>query len=680
MIPSALRLRALLFMAALYLVARGHPDVPLGGIPLGQTGAFLLVVIATAALWTRDVSAPPSGRLVTAIAGAVVLKLAIAAVVPQSGWLALYYANDRFKPPWERSTDFRGLGGTRIDRQLAFEEDQFPVHFFNDARFNAGFKREVTEPFSAHWRGYIAAPEPIVIEAASRGDLEIAVDGLRAASDPVTVPAGEHLIDVRYRKPAQTSGQICVMPSDRGALRRWRVGEVTPVPEPAWRRSAARGAIWLAWLLHAVVGAALITGMRLALAAKFRASLALVRSAPVEGWHHWIAPLVLLGLSIQGLWKSRHLANRVWTMTGGDDWTSFEIMARDGLLNGWLMNQGGADTLPFIFYPGYPYFIAAVHALTGESLAGVILVNFVALAVATLLVYSLARMVMSPIAAYVGLAWLLMLEQLDFVRYYTVTLLSENLFLPLVAATIYLLVRFSRDARWRPLCGAAVCGGLATTTRPSMQLYLAIAALLVAVVASRQGWRKAIGAAALFAALSMAAISPITIRNYLVSGSPVLVTAMQGRSFIYYALPEVTPETRKYWEDFSGGNLSAITILLRILWEYPGETLAGWGRKIGFSLGMVHWAEGVSPHPELVVTSLLYIGAIVVLPHSRTWPALMIHAFIFTHLATLLLSLPWNYGYRMLLPIYLLTPIFAGALAASGVERWSRRQLVVAGR
>jgi hypothetical protein len=213
-----------------------------------------------------------------------------------------------------------------------------------------------------------------------------------------------------------------------------------------------------------------------------------------------------------------------------------------------------------------------------------------------------------------------------------------------------------------------------------MQLYLAVATLLVAAAARQHGWRKAIAAAALFAALSMATISPITMRNYVVSGSPVLVTAAQGRSFIYYALPEVTPETRKYWENFTGGNLSSITILLRILWEYPGDTLAGWGRKIGFSLGMVHWADGVSPHPELVVTSLLYLAAIVMLRQSRTLPAWLIHAFIFTHLATLLLSLPWNYGYRLLLPMYLLMPIFVGALLAAPVERRRQRRAAAAAR
>jgi hypothetical protein len=488
------------------------------------------------------------------------------------------------------------------------------------------------------------------------------------------------MIEVRYRKPAQTSGRLHLMPQEQGHVRPWRVGEVTPLAQPPWRRSAARVAVWVAWLLHGVAAVAVLVGTRRALAAKIRASMSATRKAPAEGLHHWVMPAVVLGLTLQGVWKSRRLVDHVWTLTGGDDWLAFEIMARDALLNGWLMNQAGGDTLPFIFYPGYPYFLAAAHVLTGESLAGVILLNFIVLAVATVLVYTLARSLTAPIGAYLAVAWLLLVQQLAFVRYYTVTLLSENLFFPLVAATIYLLVRFSRTGQWRPLCGAAVCGGLATVTRPSMQLYLAAASLLAAAAVVRRGWRTALGAAVLFMALAMATISPITIRNYVVSGSPVLVTAAQGRSFIYYALPQVTPQTKKYFEDFAGGNLSSITMLVRIFWEYPGETLGGWVHKIGFSLGMVHWAEGISPHPELVATSILYLAAIVILRPSRSLPALMIHAFVFTHLATLLLSLPWNYGYRLVLPMYLLMPIFAGALLAVPVERWWQRRTAAAVR
>jgi 4-amino-4-deoxy-L-arabinose transferase-like glycosyltransferase len=81
----------------------------------------------------------------------------------------------------------------------------------------------------------------------------------------------------------------------------------------------------------------------------------------------------------------------------------------------------------------------------GDSLAGVILINFLCLALATVLVHGIARRLTSDRAALLAVAWLLVLEQLDFVRYYTVTLLSENLFFLLVALTCLLLVRFTLE-------------------------------------------------------------------------------------------------------------------------------------------------------------------------------------------------------------------------------------------
>ena len=210
------------------------------------------------------------------------------------------------------------------------------------------------------------------------------------------------------------------------------------------------------------------------------------------------------------------------------------------------------------------------------------------------------------------MAWLLVLEQLDFVRYYTVTLLSENLFFLLVAATLYLFVRFANRGGWVWLAGAAVCGGLATGTRPTMLLYLPLAILLAAVIAMRRdGWRAAAGAGLLVASLWLVGVAPFTLRNYLVSGTPVLVTAGQGRTFLDYNLPPGTNEENgKYFQSFTGTNAAALKTLLWILWDHPSYTLRNWGHKIGFSLGMTHWM-GLAPHPEFVLTSLLYLAAII---------------------------------------------------------------------
>jgi len=75
-------------------------------------------------------------------------------------------------------------------------------------------------------------------------------------------------------------------------------------------------------------------------------------------------------------------------------------------------------------------------------------------------------------------------------------------------------------------------------------------------------------------------------------------------------------------------------------------------------------------HPELVLASAGYLFAIVLLSTARapvTWP---IHAFVAAHLAGLVLTMPSNYGYRLLLPMYVFFPIFASAVAIAAVLRF----------
>jgi 4-amino-4-deoxy-L-arabinose transferase-like glycosyltransferase len=667
-------MRVLVCAAAVYLIAPGHPDLMFGGLPLGQSGTVFLIALIGAWAWTRDVSGRTHSWPVATVGAAIALKLAFAWLAPHSGWLAHYYANDNFAPPAQRSLDFLDLPGTRIDRQLSFVDTEFPVHFFNDRAFSFGLRREATEAFSVHWRGYLHAEDRMVLEPASRGALEVIVDG-QAAPPTVVIEPGEHLVEVKYQKPRGVEGLVRVLPrATNGALRQWRIGEVTPEPQPVSRRRLAGTLSAPALALHVIVLIAILAALGPALSVKASTAWRELRSNPVHGLHHWVAPVVLVGLLVQGLWKSRHLVDHVWTLTGGDDWLQFEVNARDVLLNGWLNDYGLTDGLPFFVYPGYGYFLAAVHAVTGETLAGAILANFAALAGATILAYLLARELVTPLAAYLAVAWLLMLEQLDFVRYYTVTLLSENLFLLLVAATLFALVRFMTGGRWSALVVSGICGGLATATRPTMLLFLPAAVVLLATDGMlRRKSRRGLIAATIVATTWMAAVGPFTLRNYLVTGRPVLVTEGQGQTFVRYNLPPGGKESNvKYYQGFDGSNISAIKTVLRILWDHPAYTLRQWGVKAGFSFGMVHWVDS-KPHPELVLTSAMYFGALVMLASARTIPALAVHLFIATHLATLLLTTPWNYGYRMLLAMFMLMPIFAGALLAKPLEGWLRR-------
>ena len=133
------------------------------------------------------------------------------------------YANDSLQPTLERSTEFLpgALAGraaaTRIDPRLDFRDTQFPVHFFNEYRFAHGFRREVTDPFSVRWTGQFHAFDKLELTLVldARGDADVFVDGRQAigldspsvdgtARGEIRVAAGDHAIEVRYRKPANT--------------------------------------------------------------------------------------------------------------------------------------------------------------------------------------------------------------------------------------------------------------------------------------------------------------------------------------------------------------------------------------------------------------------------------------------------------------------------------------------
>jgi hypothetical protein len=673
-------MRVLVFAAALYLLAPGHPDVILSGVPLGQSGTFLLIALLVAWAWTRDVVVTISPGLIRAFGIAIAVKFALALVVPHSGWIAAYYSNDQLQPPARQSVDFSLPNATRIDRQLSFVDTEFPVHFFNEHGFNFGLRREATEAFSVRWRGYVHAAGPLNVRHDAKGEVQVSVDGAAAAANPIPLGPGDHLIEVEYRKAKVIEGAVHVQPVDAsGNARDWEIGEVTPAPASPARRSAARWLVVIAWGVHLIAAGLLVTGLGPALAAKVRQ----VRSREsIEAAQQCVMPVVILGLTLQGLWKSRHLVDHVFTLTGGDDWLAFEMNARDILFNGWLMPRGSlpGSGLPYREYPAYGYLVAAAHWLTGDSLAGVILINFLCLALATMLVYGIARRVTNERAALVAVAWLLLLEQLDFVRYYTVTLLSENLFFPLVALTVYLFVRFAQSGRWWTVMAGAAAGGLAAATRPTMLLYLPVAMILLPLARlKRDGFAKAALVPLFVVVCWLAAISPFTYRNYVMSGRPVLITEGQAQTFIEYNLPPSPPATRaqneKYLQDFRDSNLSAVIILLRILSDYPMETLSNWGTKAAFGLGMVHWM-GVAnrPHPELIITSVLYLAALLLLREARTAEAWLVHGFIATHLTTLLLTSPGNYGYRMVLSMYLFMVIFVGALLARPIGRWLDRR------
>ena len=175
---------------------------------------------------------------------------------------------------------------------------------------------------------------------------------------------GHHVIEVRYQKPAETA-PLLRLEQTPGKSIAFMNDAITPFetqPSALSRRGVA-----------ASLSAGCCTSPRSsrlhgALAGHSRAMIARAFRSRL------LSSALLLA---QGVWKSQHLVDRVWTMSGGDDWLNYEMSGRDVVLNGLIMSQGGVigRGQPFSLYPGYAYFVAFAHWLTGESIAGVVLVE-----------------------------------------------------------------------------------------------------------------------------------------------------------------------------------------------------------------------------------------------------------------------------------------------------------------
>lgn len=74
----------------------------------------------------------------------------------------------------------------------------------------------------------------------------------------------------------------------------------------------------------------------------------------------------------EACWFAWPWAGRVMVLVGGDDTLTYETYARHIQLDGLLM-PGLLE--PFYYQAFYPYFLAALHAVFGESMFGPILVQ-----------------------------------------------------------------------------------------------------------------------------------------------------------------------------------------------------------------------------------------------------------------------------------------------------------------
>jgi len=651
-------------LAALYLMVPGADGgVLAAGLPLGPLGA---VAFSLAALLVAAGRSVIPGRSLAVIASGV-LVLAIGARVTTSatgreGWNASYYANETWSGAPQWSSEFRFADRTRIDRSIDFTNDRLPTHFLNSYQFDRGNRREVELPLSVEWRGYAhTSAGEITVGASGRGSLSLAIDGVVVeglddgqAAEPrvMTVGQGVHEIVARYAKPAGLDALVRVSIADASGP---VVVTTTRQPSSAW---VERVSVAADLAVIAVLGWLSVLTLRHHL----RDSARRLDTAVV-------ATAIVL-FAAQGWWEASRFAGRFVSLTEGDDWWGFESRARDILQHGplLLLGQPVGDAAAYFFHPFYSYFLAAVHAVMGESLFGPVFVQFLILAAVTVILWRLTRTWFGTGPALASTVALVVLFEIDFTRYYTTTLLSENLYILTVPLSIASLARWARDQHSRDLVAGALWAGVSSITRPGMLIALLPMLVVIAIVAARRS-NNAWWSASIALAAWMFPVSLTAIRNWVAASRFVLVSDGLGGAALKYNIP-ASVDPAPYLAADTGGILSSITVIARVAFEHPWQFAATQIEKFGFTLGMTHWHEGYRPHPELVAISALYLTMCVLsrtLRHPAFWPA---HVFIVSHVLSMGLTIPWNYGYRLILPAYvLMAPLSVAAACALALNR-----------
>ena len=701
--------RPLLFGAVLLALALpGHPLAPLSGLPLDLPSLALALLVVAWALALPG--APPRA---TALSAAI---LALALLKATVGWLAPAYGLDgayRIENPSTASPESLPRGQS-VDRTLDFRGDTFPVHFVNDVRslnfYTPNEPKRDLLPFAATWTGLLVVPrdgeQTLTLESNGLATLElgegpgrthVSIDRpgrVRDATLTATLPAGLTPIRVTYARPDEAMPWLVVrnVPADpEGAV----LGGHQLVRAGTTPATLARDA-WL-WPLALVLAVSIPALLALAFALhahsvwlKSNPTTTLRGSAAVPAASSLglreralFAAYVLLAAGLE-LFGHLHLFGRAIILSGGNDWLAYEGFARDVLLNGPLLTEGRAlgQGLPFYYQPLYIYWLALTHLLLGESLFAPLFMNAV-LGVATGVgLYLLTRELFGRTAAIVALPLFELYRQTVFAPTAGL-LLSENLLFPLVPVFLLALARLAATGRPAWAAGAGLALGLAGLARTT-PLAVLPPALLILVLAWRRirlgrlqlgtsvsgiGWRGVMARLALLVAVCVLTLSLATIRNYVVSGRPVPITSSAGANLWETHRPSSKVDLSRIDKDplYERLGLDRAT---REVAEFMRQDPAGY---VGTLVPMFLFAVGVvgavenrwDVQPLLFGLWLAYLVVTLVVRQARSLPTWFLHAFIWSHLAQMTIFFSHQYGFRLILPMYVaMVPIAAAGLAA----------------
>jgi 4-amino-4-deoxy-L-arabinose transferase-like glycosyltransferase len=195
------------------------------------------------------------------------------------------------------------------------------------------------------------------------------------------------------------------------------------------------------------------------------------------------------------------------------------------------------DTGMLIHTPGYPIFVAAVHALSRNSNVALRLIHITSGAAAVVLVLLIALELLPTGVAILAALFAAVSPQLSF---YSLVLLPDSVIGITLLLGMYLLVRARRQQNHLMIIGAGVCIGLSCWLRANVLVLAPFLCLFIPLLFPRDKWLRY---AVLLVTAAVLTIMPITIRNAVVFKSFIPLTLGTGTNLME-GIADYDPEKR----------------------------------------------------------------------------------------------------------------------------------------
>jgi len=182
--------------------------------------------------------------------------------------------------------------------------------------------------------------------------------------------------------------------------------------------------------------------------------------------------------------------------------------------------------------PAYPFFIASIYFIFGQNITAVRVIQAIVGAFLCLIVYAIGTEVFNRrsglIAAFLTAIYPTFISYLYFGG--PKHILSENLFIVILAVNILMYVRLIKNPSSANLCFSGIFSGAAVLTR-STALFFPVLFGCVYLIANKDKMCQKVTRIMILLACFILILIPWSIRNYLVHNEFILVTTRGGVGF-----------------------------------------------------------------------------------------------------------------------------------------------------